>query len=54
MSDIRGGSSPATARGAAALEHGNRRRRPYNAVGDDVASAVVRFATSRHPGANHT
>ena len=42
------------ARGAAALEHGNRGRRPHNAVPADVAAAVVRFATSRYPGANHT
>ena len=42
------------ARGAAALEHGNRGRRPHNAVPADVASAVVRFATTRYPGANHT
>jgi transposase len=42
------------ARGAAALEHGNHGRRPHNAVPDDVAAAVVRFATSRYPGANHT
>ena len=42
------------ARGAPALEHGNRGRRPYNALPADVASAVVRFATARYPGANHT
>ena len=42
------------ARGAAALGHGNRRRRPQNAVPADVASAVVRLATTRYPGANHT
>ena len=42
------------ARGAAALGHGNRRRRPHNAVPADVASAVVRLATTRYPGANHT
>ena len=41
-------------RGAAALEHGNSGRRPHNAVPADVASAVVRFATTRYPGANHT
>ena len=38
----------------AALEHGNRGRRPHNAVPADVASAVVRFAANRYPGANHT
>ena len=42
------------ARGTAALEHGNRGRRPHNAVPADVASAVVRFASTRYPGANHT
>ena len=42
------------ARGAPALEHGNRGRRPYNALPADVASAVVRLATARYPGANHT
>ena len=42
------------ARGAAALEHGNSGRRPHNAVPADIASAVVRFASSRYPGANHT
>ena len=42
------------ARGAASLEHGNRGRRPHNAVPADVASAVVRFASTRYPGANHT
>ena len=42
------------ARGTASLEHGNSRRRPHNAVPADVASAVVRFATTRYPGANHT
>ena len=40
--------------GAAALEHGNRGRRPHNAVPAVVASAVVRFASTRYPGANHT
>ena len=42
------------ARGAAALAHGNRGRRPQNAVPADVASAVVRLAATRYPGANHT
>ena len=41
-------------RGAASLEHGNRGRRPHNAVPAVVASAVVRFASTRYPGANHT
>ena len=34
------------ARGTASLEHGNRGRRPHNAVAADVASAVVRFAST--------
>ena len=42
------------ARGTAALGHGNRGRRPHNAVPADVASPVVRFASTRYPGANHT
>ena len=42
------------ARGGAALEHGTRGRRPHNAVPADIAAAVVRFATTRCPGANHT
>ena len=41
-------------RGTAALGHGNRGRRPHNTVPAVVASAVVRFATTRYPGANHT
>ena len=50
----RGDSSPPTARGAAALAHGNRRRRPHNAVPAHVASTVVRLATTNYPGANRT
>ena len=42
------------ARGAAALEHGNRGRRPHNGVPAEVAATVVRFASTRYPGANHT
>ena len=42
------------ARGASALEHGNRGRRPYNAVPAEVAATVVRLATTRYAGANHT
>ena len=42
------------ARVAPALEHGNRGRRPHNAVPAAIAAAVVRFASSRYPGANHT
>ena len=33
---------------------GNRGRRPHNSIPADVASTVVRFATTRYPGANHT
>jgi len=42
------------ARGAPALAHGNRGRRPHNAQAAEVAAAVVRFARDRYPGANHT
>ena len=42
------------ARGAPALAHGNRGRRPHNVVPDPVAATVVRFARDRYPGANHT
>ena len=41
-------------RGAEALAHGNRGRRPHNAVPEAVAAAVVRLAARRYPGANHT
>ncbi len=37
-------------RGVSALRHGNRGRRPHNAVPAEVASAVVRLATTRYPG----
>ena len=40
--------------GAEALAHGNRGRRPHNAVPEVVAAAVVRLAATRYPGANHT
>ena len=40
--------------GAGALAHGNRSRRPHNAVPEAVAAAVVRLAATRYPGANHT
>ena len=40
--------------GAEALAHGNRDRRPHNAVPEAVAAAVVRLAATRYPGANHT
>ncbi len=42
------------ARGAAALAHGDRGRLPHNTVPAEVASAVVRLAATRYPGANHT
>ena len=41
-------------RGAAALAHGNRGRRPHNATAPGKAAAVVRLATERYEGANHT
>ena len=40
--------------GAAALAHGNRRRRPHNAVSDDGVAEVVQLATTSYAGANHT
>ena len=41
-------------RGAAALSHGNRGRRPHNATSPGEAAAVVQLATERYEGANHT
>ncbi len=40
--------------GAAALAHGNRGRRPHNAIPSAEADAVVELATHRYQGANHT
>ena len=40
--------------GPEALAHGNRGRRPHNAVPEAVAPAVARLAATRYPGANHT
>ncbi len=40
--------------GAAALAHGNRGRKPRNAVADDEANAVVQLASTTYAGANHT
>ena len=40
--------------GAAALAHGNRARRPHNAVPETAAAAVVRLARNGYAGANHT
>ena len=41
-------------RGAAALAHGNRGRRPHNTTSPREAAAVVELATERYEGANHT
>ena len=40
--------------GAAALAHGNRGRKPRNAVSDGEANAVIRLASTTYAGANHT
>ena len=40
--------------GAAALAHGHRGRRPVNATPAAVTAAVVRLASTRYQGANHT
>ena len=40
--------------GAAALAHGNRGRQPHNAVLDSEAAAVVRLASTKYAGTNHT
>ena len=40
--------------GVAALAHGNRGRRPHNAIPPAQADAVVQLATHRYQGANHT
>ena len=40
--------------GAAALAHGNRGRRPHNAIAPAEAAAVVELAAHRYEGANHT
>ena len=40
--------------GAAALAHGNRGRRPHNAVPEAAATAVVRLASNGYAGANHS
>ena len=41
-------------RGAAALAHGHRGRRPANATPDAVVADVVHLARTRYAGANHT
>ena len=40
--------------GAAVLAHGNRGRRPHNAVLESEAAAVVRLASAKYAGTNHT
>ena len=40
--------------GPAALAHGNRGRRPHNAVPEAAATAVVKLASNHYAGANHT
>ena len=40
--------------GAAALAHGNRGRRPHNAIPEAAAAAVLELATNQYAGANHT
>ncbi len=41
-------------KGAAAVAHGHRGRRPANATPDAVVAGVVRLARTRYAGANHT
>ncbi len=40
--------------GAAALPHGNRGRRPLNAVAEETRERVVALARTRYAGLNHT
>ena len=40
--------------GPAALAHGNRGRRPHNAVPEAAAAAVVKLASKGHAGTNHS
>ena len=40
--------------GPAALAHGNRGRRPHNAVPETAAAAVVKLASNGYAGANHS
>ena len=40
--------------GAAALAHGNRGRRPANALGEETKQLVVELAQTRYRGFNHT
>ena len=39
--------------GARALAHGNRGRKPVNAIGDEVRRCVVDLASTRYSGFNH-
>ena len=41
-------------KGAAALAHGNRGRRPANPTPNTLATDVIRLARSRYAGVNHT
>ena len=40
--------------GPAALAHGNRGRRPYNALPEGAAAVVVKLASNGYAGANHS
>ncbi|MXZ91539.1 MAG: helix-turn-helix domain-containing protein [Chloroflexi bacterium] len=40
--------------GPAAVAHGNRGRRPHNAVPEEAAAAVVKLASNHYSGANHS
>ena len=40
--------------GPAAVAHGNRGRRPHNAVPEDAAAAVLKLASNGYAGANHS
>ena len=40
--------------GPRAVAHGNRERRPHNAVPDAAAAAVVKLARNHYSGANHS
>ena len=40
--------------GPAALAHGNRGRRPHNAIPEVASAAVVKLASNGYAGANHT
>ena len=40
--------------GPAALAHGNRGRKPHNAVPETAAAAVVKLASNGYSGANHS